>query len=123
MEELAKDWGLDKGIPKGTNGAYTIPLEDGVSFEIGKLPKGFSLTANNLVTCPVKDIETFFEQALLTNLYGDQRSGAVLGLSDDGKMLTLSRNVDYDITYKEFKDMIEDFITSIDFWREESLNY
>ena len=55
------------------------------------------------------------------NLFGIGTRGAVLGASIDGNLLTLSKEVEYTPDYKEFKDLVEDFINMVDYWREEAL--
>lgn len=122
MQELSIEWELQAPLPQNMPGVYTIPLEESLSFQIASLPQGFTLNSH-LIAAPSRNLEEFFEKALLANLFGQGTNGAILGLSEDGKMLTLSRNIDYDITYKEFRDIIEDFINTIDFWREFALDY
>lgn len=60
---------------------------------------------------------------MLGNLFGQGTHKAVLGLTEDGNMLTLFKVVEYNIDYKQFRDALEDFINSVDFWREEALNH
>lgn len=122
MQEFMKDLELDEPLPQEVPGVYSLPLEEGLTVVIASMPHGFSISAA-LAPAPKDKEEAFFTSALLGNLFGQGTRGAVLGLSEDGRMLTLSRVIDYDINYKEFKDLIEDFINSVDFWREEALNY
>lgn len=122
MQEFMKDLELDTPLPQEVPGVYSLPLEEGLTVVITSIPSGFSLSAT-LAAVPRDKEELFYTRTLLGNLFGQGTRGAVLALSEDGRMLTISRVIDYDVNYKEFKDLIEDFINSVDFWREEALNY
>ena len=78
---------------------------------------------SSVAAVPKGQQELLFTQALLANLCGQGTKGSLLGLNESGTVLTLSHTIDYDINYKEFRDLVEDFISTIDFWREESLKY
>jgi hypothetical protein len=58
---------------------------------------------------------------LEANLFGRGTRNAIIGLTEDGKLLTLSAELDYNSTYKEFKEKLEDFVTILDYWRKEAL--
>lgn len=122
MQEFTKELELNKPFPQDVPGVYKIPLEADLSILITTIPEGISFTSN-LAQIPKGKEESFYTHALLGNLFGQGTKGAVLGLTDDGRMLTLSHLIDYDINYKEFKETLEDFINSVDFWRKEALNY
>lgn len=122
MRDLQHEWELENPLPEPMPGVYNIPLEEGVVITASSLSNGGIKLSAQVVDIPPKE-EEFFEQALLGNLFGQGTNGAVLGLTEDGKRLTLSRTIDYDVNYKEFRDLLEDFINSVDFWKSEVLNY
>ncbi|MBA3957792.1 MAG: type III secretion system chaperone [Parachlamydiaceae bacterium] len=119
IHEFAKDQELGDSLPLDSSGNYMIPLDEGLIITIQALPEGFTLFCF-LGPCPKNNREALFSQALLANLFGQGTHDAVLGISEDGNTLTLSRIIDYHVEYKEFKEIIEDFINVVDFWREES---
>ncbi len=57
------------------------------------------------------------------NLFGIGTRGAAIGLNEDGNVLTLSLELDYNSSYQEFKEKLEDFISVMDFWRKEALEH
>ena len=121
MEKLTQELELDKSLATEVPGTYAFPLDQGLTVTIFEIPRGF------LLKCPVGPApkvqeELFLTQAMLANLFGQGTRGAVLGLSPEGTILTLSQVVDYTVDYKEFKDIVEDFINSVDFWHEEALS-
>jgi len=120
ISNLVHDLDL-KEIKLGTHtpGVYSIPLGEGLKIEISEIPQGFFLKAN-IAPFPKTQGEFFATQAMLANLFGQGTRGAVLGMSFD-EILILSRLVDYHVEYKEFKDILEDFINALDVWHSEAL--
>lgn len=121
IEQLVKD--LELGTPLTTEvpGVYSFPLDQGLSVIISEIPRGFSLKCS---VCPLPlqtNEEYILTQAMLANLFGQGTRGSILGLSPEGSILTLTQVIDYTVDYKEFRDILEDFINSVDFWREEAL--
>lgn len=124
MQELSKEWELDKPLPQETPGVYKIPLDEGVSFSITSLIDGNKtglVLTSNLAAIPKGEEERLYTHALLGNLFGQGTKQSLLGLNESGSLLTLSRYIDYDISFQEFREIIEDFINTMDFWREEIL--
>lgn len=120
MQEFSRELGVGNNLASGTPGVYKLPLEDEVSITISALPPGFILSCP-FAPCPKNNREFFFSQALLADLFGQGTHGAVIGISEEGNNLTLSKVIDYNINYKEFRDTIEDFINIVDYWRGEAL--
>lgn len=116
MKHLAEDLEIGEFLTAQADGSYKLPLEEDLEIDITSLSKGYYLFCN-LAPCPKQNQERFYSEALLGNLFGQGTHGAVLGLSDDGNRLVLSRVIDDSIGYKEFKDALEDFINVADLWR------
>lgn len=122
MKELAQEMELDESLAKASAGTFTIPLEEDLKIKLNTISEGFLLTSQ-IIACPTTNREAFFTRMLLANLFGQGTRGSVLGTSEEGNLLTLSRIVDYNVDYKSFREIIEDFINTVDFWREEVLNH
>lgn len=118
MQQLQKDLELPKEFDSQMQGVYTMPLEEDLSIVITSLPFGFSFTCK-VAPCPKEKEDAFYARMLLANLFGQGTKGAILGLDEDGKMLTVVKTVEYNVDYKDFRDMLEDFINVVDFWRDE----
>jgi len=119
MKTLQEDFELAAPFKKDSSGAYVFLIDEGVKMRIHALPKGFNFTCD-VVDCPGGKEEDFFTQALLGNLFGKGTRGSILGLDEAGTMLTLSREVEEEVDYKEFKNLVEDFINTVDMWRSEA---
>lgn len=124
MQELSKEWELNKPLPQETPGVYKVPLDDGVYFLVTSISEGSKtglVLTCNIAAIPKGEEERLYTHALLGNLFGQGTKQAVLGLNESGSLLTLSRYIDYDVSFQDFREIIEDFINTIDFWREEVL--
>lgn len=122
MDLFGKEIGLTGAYPQNEHGAFVVHMEPEVSFVVTDLNPTISLTCT-VAPCPKQGIDAFYSQMMLANLFGQGTEGAVLGLSDDGNHLTLTREIEYNVDYEQFKEVLEDFMNAIDFWRTEALNY
>jgi len=64
-------------------------------------------------------LEEWYTHLLSSSTFGKATSGAILGLTEDGKQLTLTFPFEYPFAYKEFRDHLEEFFNTIDYWKEE----
>src|SRR5438128_443988 len=122
LDTFAHDIGLDDRFIEDQPGVYKIPLEEDLEITITSLDKGFQFFSV-LCSCPPNNREKFFTQTLLGNLFGQGTHGAVLGLNQDASKVTLTRTADFDMDYRTFKNILEDFINSADAWREIALTH
>lgn len=101
-------------------GQYRLTFDEEQTLVLYDLNPGVVLYTE-LAKCPLSDQENFFTDAMLANLFGQGTNRAVLGLTPDGKSLTLSLEIDYNIEYKDFRDLLEDFLNAADVWRSEAV--
>jgi hypothetical protein len=118
MRSFAREFNLPEKVTEESAGVYTLPVEEEVSVEIRDTPPGFFLFSAFTPMVEEKK-EEWFIHLLNGNLLGQSTSGAVLGLSLDGKDLTLSLIFDYSFSYEEFRENLEEFLNTIDYWKEE----
>lgn len=118
IPQLTQELEMDSLEPVGP-GVYNLPLEDDINITITTLPVGFMLFGM-IATLPTVNKENFFLRVLQANLFGQGTRGAVLALTEDGNVLTLSRTLEYNSNYREFKEALEDFVATVVFWREEA---
>lgn len=123
IEKLIPDMELETtSLASEVPGTYALPIDEGITILISEIPNGIIIKCA-FVPYPKVREEVFSTQAMLANLFGQGTRGSALGLTNDGNTLTLTQIIDYNIDYKEFKEILEDFINSIDFWCEEALNH
>lgn len=121
LDKYIKQFEQDLELPPLTGpkpGVYRIDLNEGIRIVISTIPDGF-LIFSELTELPKEKKENIYYQTLTSNLFGQGTKGALLGLNDQGNMLTISRTVDYNVEYKDFKEIVEDFINAIDYWNEQ----
>lgn len=120
MKELQKEWGIEESLLSDTPHVYEVPLEENLKFSIAPFSSS-GIYLYSAVAPVLKGTEDkLFSDALYGNLFGEGTKNSVLGLNEQGDLLTLSRCIDYDISLKEFKEIIDDFISAIDFWRSKA---
>ncbi len=122
MQQLGKDMELEDSLATEVPGVYAIPLDEDLNVLITEIPRGFELTCT-VCDSPNQSLEEFYTQALFANLFARGTEGCVLGLDATGEQVTLSRQIDYEINYQEFRDIIEDFLNSVEFWIDETSAY
>jgi hypothetical protein len=122
MQQLMKEMEIEGSLATEVPGVYAIPIAESGSLFITSVPRGFTLRCQFAFIKPENE-ETFYTHALQANLFGEGTEGSILGIDSEGKQLILSREIDYNLEYKEFREIIEDFLNSVDFWREEAQAY
>lgn len=100
---------------------YTLPFED-IQVEAIQLEHSY-LLKGIIGDCPQENKEAFLMRVMEANLFGKGTRGAAIGLNEEGNLLTLSLELDYNSSYKDFKEKLEDFISVIDFWRKEATSH
>lgn len=118
LQKLAKELELEGSFSTQVPGVFQFPIEENLAITLNARSPGFSLSCT-LGPIPREGETEFFTRLLLGNLFGQGTRGSVLGLNEEGNQLTLTQDVDYNAEYKEFRDVLEDFINSVDFWRLE----
>lgn len=121
MEKLSRDMELEGPLKAQIPNVYTIPLEEGFKVTIAETSADHLTLSSTIGTCPTMGKEAFFTQLLLANLLGQGTRGAVLGMDIEANEVTVTQNIDYHVEYKDFRDIVEDFVNIADFWRQETL--
>lgn len=122
LNELGDDLDMKDLIIPSEDKHFHLPFANNITVEVIELQKNY-LLKGLIGSCPEHNKEAFLLKAMEANLFGIGTRGAVIGLSDDEKLLTLSRELEYNNSYKNFKEKLEDFVSVIDVWREEALNH
>lgn len=122
VQDLTKELELEDSLATDVPGVYTLPFEDNLSITMSEQSSNLTLSC---VVGPAKkqNEEDFYTRVMLGNLFGQGTKGSILGLSDDANQLLLNQSINYTIDYKEFRDILEDFINTAEYWRLELKNY
>jgi len=122
LTHICSDLELPPPAPKDENQQYYLPLSPETKIALKALEAGFYLHSP-LGPCPTLKREDLFIFLMKANFLGQGTGGGAIGLSEDEKFLTLSLAIPYDMNYKSFRDLIEDFANYIDYWREELIRH
>jgi Tir chaperone protein (CesT) family len=108
-----------------TAGIYSLPLEGGLNLVMQETPEGFYLYCEvcNIDFIPKLRREEFFTDFLHINLFGNETENAVIGLDEEGLILTLSQEIRSNVSYEDFYAIVEDFVNSVDFLQAEARSY
>ncbi len=122
VDQLGQDLQMKDLIITTNEGIYTLPFEENIEVRAIQTEHGY-LFKGMIGPCPQTNKEAFINKAMEANLFGRGTRNNSIGLTEDGNMLTLSGELDYNSTYREFKEKLEDFVSILDFWRKEALTH
>ena len=110
---------LETSMPnKGEDNSYLLKINEVDEVEVRPLEIGLSLHAN-FGALPEEKREEVVMHLMKANYLGEGTGGGVIGMSADEKYLTLSLSLPYEVTYKTFKERIEEFVNYVNYWREQ----
>ena len=118
--KLAKDLELKEAL-KVIDGSTALLLDE-VAITISEAQAGFQFTAF-LGEPPSEQIELFLSKLLRGNLFAQATSGSILGLDETGAKIILRYYQPTKSTYRDFKEKLEDFLNTIDFWKQEVISH
>ena len=101
---------------------YIVPFDEGIEVEALELEKSH-LLKGTIGSIPKNNVEPFLLKTMEANLFGMGTRGGVIGIDEEGKLLTLSLELDYNSSFKDFHEKLEDFVSVLAFWREEALKH
>ena len=122
IAKLEADLEMEGQIVKTDSQHFVIPLDDEIEVEAVELEKSFVLKSE-IGAIPGENCGAFLQRTLEADLFGFGTRNGVIGLNEEGKLLTLSMELEYTISFDKFKERMEDFITVLAFWREEALKH
>ena len=84
--------------------------------------RGITLLSS-LASLPENGREEYLIRAMTANLFGAETGGAVLGLDREGKVIFLSTFLGENLSYRDFRERLEDFVNYAESWRNETLGF
>jgi hypothetical protein len=117
IKQLVLELDIEENLEKDKLNQYTLSFSKYLKIHARTINEGFYFTAK-LGTIPYEKSEEFFKYVLLANLFGQGTGGGVIGLTEDGKILELSYFHEEKLSYKQFRDIIEEFVNWVDMWQK-----
>jgi hypothetical protein len=121
MEKLLKKLTSDLNITlpkKEKDKSYLLDINEDAQVKVWKIDSNIFLKAD-IILCPMKKREEIFTKLMQANLLGKSTGGAVIGIDEEEKYLTLSLTLPYEINDREFKERLEDFVNFLIYWKDE----
>ncbi|NGX39501.1 MAG: hypothetical protein KR126chlam1_00830 [Chlamydiae bacterium] len=118
LKELCEDLELDPNLEKSKVGNYLLPITESLQIEVKNLDPGVYFFSP-ISPCPKQKKEELFILLMKANLFGQGTFGAAIGLEEKENLLTLSRDIHYDMDYRAYREALEDFTNIVQYWRDE----
>ena len=116
IETLSSELELPAPVQKDAEEWYWIDLNAlqriGIKEHEGKI-----LLQAKIDTCPTEKREEKFIHWMKANFLGVGTGWGAIGLDSEGKFLTLSRALDYEVNYALFQEALEQFANYLDYWQ------
>ncbi len=117
LDQVSAELDISPVPKKNEKKTYLLTIGKEV-IEIRDLEPGVSFFGT-ICVCPEKKKEELFLKLSKANYLGQETGPARIGLSADEKDLTLSLGIPYEMTYRVFREHLEDFVNFILHWRKE----
>jgi hypothetical protein len=118
-KQLALELELSDNLKSDKPDSYVFTFSKTIDVNIKTISEGFFFSSD-LGLCPEKNSEEFFMLTMHANLFGLGTGGGIIGLNDEGKKLIFSLYYPKKTSYKQFKDLVEDFVNWVDMWLKKS---
>lgn len=123
IENLSKEVGI-KAIPQlDKKGSYQLHINKDTQISITETDQGIFFFVRIIPIPEMKSQEVVFIYLMKANLLGQGTGGSVIGIDTLEKHFTLSLSLTENLSYKIFKDYLEEFLNYLDFWKEEIPSY
>ena len=119
ITQLGHELSMEEEIVLTADRHYLIPFENDIEVEAIELEKSY-LLKSIIGNLPKNNIDSFLHSVMEANLFGMGTRNGVIGLDEEGKQLTLSMELDYNNSFKDFHEKLEDFVSVVIFWRNAS---
>ena len=96
IEELGHELAMEEGITLNENNQYLLSFDKDIEVQAIQLVRSL-LLKGVIGQCPQQNAEPFLYKIMEENLFGIGTRGAVIGLKEEGNLLTLSHELDYNI--------------------------
>jgi hypothetical protein len=116
--QLAADLGLPSPPPPNEQGDFLIELSESLKVFVRPLEPGLFLLGH-IAPIPTNKKEEILCYVASGNFLHQGTGNYIIGIDDEEKFLTLSHTIPYEINYKIFKELIEDFVNFLSYWIKE----
>ena len=123
LESLSKETKVGAIPQKDKNGNYQLNINLKTQVSITEIDHNTFFYVKIMPMPEIKNKEALFIYLMKANLLGQGTGGSVIGIDTLEKHFTLSLSLTENLSYKIFKDYLEEFLNYLDFWKEEIPSY
>ena len=95
---------------------FRFTLDNHLDISLKERNPGVSLKAP-LRSKPEVKLEELLTHLMEANLFGQGTRGSLIGLDELGETLELLMDLNYELSYRSFRDALEDFANLIEYWQ------
>ena len=119
---LKIEHGLDFTYKEIQKNVFSLQVNDKIEVKIEVLEKDFILHSDFFVLGDEKK-EELFSYLMMANFLGYGTGRGKIGLDNETNMITLSKQMNREIKYEEFYEILEEFINYVSYWQKEIINF
>lgn len=97
---------------------FLLEISEKIRIFIKPMEAGFFITAP-ITSIPKQKEEDTLLYVANANFLRQGTGGYLIGIDNEEKFLTLCHTIPYEMNYKNFKELIEDFANYLVYWKEE----
>jgi hypothetical protein len=100
---------------------YLLTLKDGTDICLEENELGIYMHAKiaHFVENTIPSPEDFYIYLMQANYLGKGTGDSIISIDPNEKFLTLSHLIAYEVNYKMFFNILEDFVNYLSFWKKE----
>jgi len=118
LKSLVNEFKLDAIPEQNKDGIYQLNLPPDYRVNITSLEPGFFISSL-LCPLPKEQKETLLIYLMKANLIGQGTGGGAIGVDPTEKHLTLSYHRPFYLSYRDFRETLEDFLNYLTYWQKE----
>lgn len=119
VENLASELKLDAIPQKDKKGFYQVKIGGSPTVSLKALEPGVFMTAQILPIPKEGNKEALYIYLMKANLLHQGTGHGAIGIDPSEKFFTLSYTLPFEVNYRTFHEILEDFLNYIDYWKEE----
>ena len=123
IEQLLPTLGRSTLNPPDENGSYLLKFDPNLEISLRENVNSGITLLTKIAPLPQKATEEFLQRLMEANLLGKETGRGVLGLDKEGKEITFTLFLPPTLSYKEFRDHLEDFTNYAEAWADETIRY
>lgn len=121
VQELGKELSMSDEFIQLEPGRYKMAFAGDIEIEATQTPQNDFRLKGIIGKCPETNPDAFLAHVMEGNLFGKGTRGGSIGLNEEGNLLTLCLELDYNANYQDWRTRVEDFASVMSFWRNEAL--